>query len=327
LEQFALKLPGFVPVKNIIYSSHQQEVMLLRSSTITSVKSDNEPAIVLDLNESSPSNGTPSSATLRKRGRWLKDDEEMMEVEDDEYVPSVVSISSTASSSSSSPVLNSAPTTVIDQTPITTDSSTTTTTAHTSAPVISPSTTTTTAKRNIGDVLEHPQPKKRGKKTKAVVPPSFLTEDCGICMDKFTVRGKLGSCEHIFCHACIKKWAKTSNTCPMCKKRFMDITPIDSSGKAKKKSKVKDKDQGDEGLGASFMIPWMHHFLNFEIQLHNLNYFDDDEDDYEDENLSRITIQHVVTPPRRTRRRTTRATAATTAGAIAGSAQNPLAID
>jgi hypothetical protein len=48
---------------------------------------------------------------------------------------------------------------------------------------------------------------------------------CGICLDAFRTctRGRLDSCSHLFCRACITTWSKRENTCPVCKRRFHRI--------------------------------------------------------------------------------------------------------
>jgi len=47
--------------------------------------------------------------------------------------------------------------------------------------------------------------------------------DCVICLDKPETRGRLNSCDHLFCFSCVKKWSEQENTCPLCKKRFTQI--------------------------------------------------------------------------------------------------------
>eukprot|EP01122_Echinamoeba_exundans_P005977 TRINITY_DN1618_c0_g1_i1.p1 TRINITY_DN1618_c0_g1~~TRINITY_DN1618_c0_g1_i1.p1 ORF type:complete len:373 (+),score=49.24 TRINITY_DN1618_c0_g1_i1:66-1184(+) len=58
----------------------------------------------------------------------------------------------------------------------------------------------------------------------AAVAPNVEEEpDCGICLDKVSIRGVLDSCDHAFCFECIFRWSKESNTCPMCKQRFHQL--------------------------------------------------------------------------------------------------------
>lgn len=50
---------------------------------------------------------------------------------------------------------------------------------------------------------------------------------CGICFTELhpidNPRGRLNSCDHLFCSYCIKEWAKNTNVCPSCKARFTRI--------------------------------------------------------------------------------------------------------
>jgi len=68
---------------------------------------------------------------------------------------------------------------------------------------------------------------------------------CGICFEKLEIQGILDSCQHLFCFLCIEHWSKTSNTCPMCKARFRQLTKKDLSKPEQrtKKYKIKDVDQ------------------------------------------------------------------------------------
>jgi hypothetical protein len=47
---------------------------------------------------------------------------------------------------------------------------------------------------------------------------------CNICTESLTEGKAVLDCEHFFCLECIKKWAEIENTCPLCKKRFSQIT-------------------------------------------------------------------------------------------------------
>lgn len=53
---------------------------------------------------------------------------------------------------------------------------------------------------------------------------------CSICFCEVhpvdNPRGKINSCDHLFCSYCIKEWAKTTNVCPTCKTRFTRIFSI-----------------------------------------------------------------------------------------------------
>ena len=68
-------------------------------------------------------------------------------------------------------------------------------------------------------------PFKRSKKEKKSL--------CSICLNKIGKRDnvKLNSCAHIFCKECIRTWAKQENTCPLCRKRFTNMTYYDKNSK------------------------------------------------------------------------------------------------
>lgn len=48
---------------------------------------------------------------------------------------------------------------------------------------------------------------------------------CAICLDRIVARGmsKLESCSHEYCLTCIREWAKSNNSCPLCKRKFHKI--------------------------------------------------------------------------------------------------------
>ena len=54
--------------------------------------------------------------------------------------------------------------------------------------------------------------------------------ECVICLENPVVRGKINSCDHVFCFECIQKWAKQENTCPLCKERFKTISKVRPDG-------------------------------------------------------------------------------------------------
>ena len=70
-------------------------------------------------------------------------------------------------------------------------------------------------------------PLKRSKKKKE------KTSTCSICLNKIGKRNnvKLNSCAHIFCKECIRTWAKQENTCPLCRKRFTNMSYYDKNSK------------------------------------------------------------------------------------------------
>ena len=51
----------------------------------------------------------------------------------------------------------------------------------------------------------------------------FFGDQCAICQEDVSRRGRLDSCAHVFCVACIKRWAKIETRCPLCKARFSFI--------------------------------------------------------------------------------------------------------
>lgn len=84
--------------------------------------------------------------------------------------------------------------------------------------------------------------KKKSMTKATVVQP---TSNCSICMEalkKPKIRVKLDSCEHTFCRACILKWAKRENSCPLCRVRFNEIK-YEEKGK-EKTTAVKQTSQG-----------------------------------------------------------------------------------
>ena len=75
--------------------------------------------------------------------------------------------------------------------------------------------------------------------------PASAAETCGVCLEPFKKRGKINSCNHMFCYKCIKKWMSSSNSCPLCKKRVTSLTAVSvATGKAGKKEKIHNKDFG-----------------------------------------------------------------------------------
>lgn len=72
-----------------------------------------------------------------------------------------------------------------------------------------------------------------------------ITEEiptCGICLDNVKERGVLNSCDHAFCFECIYQWSKTSNTCPMCKARFVQLRKQEAGSKSKRSRSYKVDD-------------------------------------------------------------------------------------
>lgn len=61
-------------------------------------------------------------------------------------------------------------------------------------------------------------------------------DDCSICLDTIKTLGRLDCCDHYFCYDCIYKWSQSSNTCPLCKKRFAAISKIKPPTKKRRAS-------------------------------------------------------------------------------------------
>ncbi|CAN6468305.1 unnamed protein product [Victoria cruziana] len=62
---------------------------------------------------------------------------------------------------------------------------------------------------------------------------NLCKEVCGICLSeerRGTIRGRLDSCDHFFCFACIMEWSKVESRCPMCKQRFVSINKSSKCG-------------------------------------------------------------------------------------------------
>jgi hypothetical protein len=53
-------------------------------------------------------------------------------------------------------------------------------------------------------------------------------EICGVCRDELEDATQIQECGHIFCFRCIVEWANTSNTCPLCQRRFLKLRRIAS---------------------------------------------------------------------------------------------------
>lgn len=66
---------------------------------------------------------------------------------------------------------------------------------------------------------------------------------CGICFTEIhpvdNPRGRLNSCNHLFCSYCIKEWAKNTNVCPSCKARFTRIYAFNPATQEEEETKVR----------------------------------------------------------------------------------------
>jgi hypothetical protein len=88
---------------------------------------------------------------------------------------------------------------------------------------------------------------------------------CGICFTEIHLvdnpRGRLNSCNHLFCSYCIKEWSKNTNVCPSCKARFTRIYTYNTETQREEETKVRrrnykaweltyyDDDDDEEGEG------------------------------------------------------------------------------
>ncbi|XP_028396458.1 dentin sialophosphoprotein-like isoform X1 [Dendronephthya gigantea] len=75
-------------------------------------------------------------------------------------------------------------------------------------------------------------------------------QNCVICLDTVSCRGKLSVCKHWFCFICISEWSKNTNSCPVCKIKFRCISKIHLvPGKSPvQKIRVKDVDMRNDSL-------------------------------------------------------------------------------
>lgn len=69
------------------------------------------------------------------------------------------------------------------------------------------------------------------RKKQGTLPSKADKAKCSICFDVIerreiaTLHDETDKrvCTHVYCNACIKKWSKKSNTCPLCRKTFCKI--------------------------------------------------------------------------------------------------------
>ncbi|KPI88009.1 hypothetical protein ABL78_2885 [Leptomonas seymouri] len=87
---------------------------------------------------------------------------------------------------------------------------------------------------------------------------------CGICFTEIhhadNPRGRLNSCNHLFCSYCIKEWAKNTNVCPSCKARFTRIYTFHTDTQLEEETKVRRRN----------------------YKAWELTYYDEDEEEWED---------------------------------------------
>jgi hypothetical protein len=68
-------------------------------------------------------------------------------------------------------------------------------------------------------------------------------DQCSICANEQDANASIDSCKHTFCEDCIVKWSKNENSCPLCRKKFHEITFDNKIIKVEdKKQKVPEDD-------------------------------------------------------------------------------------
>lgn len=50
---------------------------------------------------------------------------------------------------------------------------------------------------------------------------------CPICLGRVKNALIPDTCVHVFCSYCIKRWRKTSQNCPICRKKFFNLLKVD----------------------------------------------------------------------------------------------------
>lgn len=103
--------------------------------------------------------------------------------------------------------------------------------------------------------------------------------DCGICLQSlarlvdpapapcrglnFARRAELDGCSHVFCLACISRWAGIATSCPSCRAPFGEVSMLDDDGEVLQRIQYEQRqaqaseddvgasaDSGSEGSGA-----------------------------------------------------------------------------
>ena len=54
--------------------------------------------------------------------------------------------------------------------------------------------------------------------------------ECMICTGTIEVPTRPEPCRHLFCRSCLERWAGISNTCPLCKTRFLKAVCVADDG-------------------------------------------------------------------------------------------------
>jgi hypothetical protein len=94
--------------------------------------------------------------------------------------------------------------------------------------------------------------------------------DCGICLQplarlaepmslpcsglNYARRARLDGCSHVFCLACISKWAGIATSCPSCRAAFGEVSMLDDDGEVLQRIKYEQRAQESDDNGSS--DPW-----------------------------------------------------------------------
>ena len=99
-------------------------------------------------------------------------------------------------------------------------------------------------------------------------------DKCCICISDIPKKKKasLDCCNHVFCRGCIEKWAKTENSCPLCKRKFKTITSIKKGCKKKQETiEVEDKRQRPDNPEAEQLMTQISQLQSINRQINDRN--------------------------------------------------------
>jgi hypothetical protein len=129
-------------------------------------------------------------------------------------------------------------------------------------------------------------PKKRPTRGQYEEKKAEPTGNCSICIDDLKEPASLDSCSHSFCFECITEWAKTMNTCPLCRERFHKI-----NCKTKRVVKVRNRNIEPSAFASNF-VPSAEDFTLHRQFL----------DDFSGFNIFRVIFGNGFLAPRTTQR-------------------------
>ena len=69
---------------------------------------------------------------------------------------------------------------------------------------------------------------------------SNTNDECIICLTVPQQRGRLDSCDHLYCFTCIQHWILVESKCPACKKEIKKIVEVDGITNKKRKNPAKE---------------------------------------------------------------------------------------